>query len=81
MSMLLKNVGDINALLAAIKECKGQVILQSCDGTEVFNMKSLLSQYMAIGQLLQDYGDSYEFFCGDKNDEQYLLSFFAKLRS
>lgn len=80
MATLFKNVKDvengIKALQDAIKECKGDVILRSCDGTETFNMKSTISQYIAIGQLLKDHGDTYEFFCMDKNDEVNLINFF-----
>lgn len=42
--MLLKNITDVNALLAAIAKCKGDVILRSVDGSETFNLKSKLSQ-------------------------------------
>lgn len=79
MSMLLKNAKDLNALISAIDNCKGDVILRSCDGTETFNMKSTLSKYMALGKLLSDHGDSYEFFCMNKDDEPYLLTFFHEL--
>ncbi len=78
MSMLLKNVKDIDSLLAAIKQCKGEVILKSCDGTETFNMKSTLSQYVALGKLCSDHGDRYEFFV-NKSDEPFMLNFFFEM--
>ena len=80
MGMLLKNLKDIEALQKAIDECKSDVLLKSCDGKETFKMKSILSRYIAIGRLVQDHGDSYEFFCTDKNDEPKLLSFFHELK-
>ena len=81
MSMLLKNVKDIEALRKAISKCKGDVILRSCDGRETFNMKSILSQYIAISKLLEDHGDTYEFFCMRIEDEPYLMEFFHNLKA
>ena len=74
--MLLKNVHDIDKLLDVIAHCRDDVILRSTDGREEFNMKSRLSQYIAIERLLRDHGDQYEFFCMNKADEGYMLKFF-----
>lgn len=74
--MLLKNVHDIDKLLKTIERCRDDVILRSVDGREEFNMKSRLSQYIAIERLHREYGDQYEFFCMNKADESYLLAFF-----
>lgn len=79
MAMLLKNAKDIEALRAAIKQCEGEVLLKSCDGSETFNMKSTLSEYIAIGKLLEERGDTYEFFCARPEDEGKLLAFFYDL--
>ena len=38
-------------------------------------MKSVIFQYMAIGELCKNHGDTYEFFCMDKNDESQLIAF------
>lgn len=72
----LKNVRDINALMQAVRNSKGDVILRSADGTEQFNLKSKLSEYIAIGRLCEQDGDSWEIFCMDKGDEGELLKFF-----
>lgn len=80
MSMMLKNVRDIDALRTAIAKCEDDVLLKSCDGRETFNMKSTLSQYVAIGELLKDHGDTYEFFCMNKRDEAHLMEFFKELK-
>ena len=77
--MKLKNVKDIKALVAAVKKCKGDVILRSVDGTEEFNLKSVLSQYIAIGKLCEEHGDDYEVFCMNRDDEAYMIDFFHKL--
>ena len=77
--MLLKNIKDVEKLREAIKKCNGDVILRSVDGTEQFNMKSALSQYIAISRLCEERGDQYEIFCMDRNDEPYLLQFFHEM--
>ena len=74
--MLLKNVHDIDLLLDAIGNCRDDVILRSTDGKEEFNMKSRLSQYIAIERLHRECGDQYEFFCMNPSDESYMLKFF-----
>ena len=76
----LKNVKDINALMAAVRNCQGDVILRSADGTEEFNLKSKLSEYIAIGRLCEEDGDSWEIFCMNRNDEGELLKFFFELQ-
>ena len=79
--MLLKNSKDIHSLLDAIYHCNGDVILMSIDGSETFNMKSVLSQYIAIARLCEEHGDEYEIFCMDKSDEGYMLQFFKELQN
>lgn len=77
--MLLKNATDINNLVAAIAKCRGDVLLRSVDGTEEFNLKSTLSQYMGIARLCAEKGEFYEIYCTDKNDEPFLFHFFNEL--
>lgn len=74
--MLLKDVHDIERLLEAISRCRDDVILRSADGREELNMKSRLSQYIAIERLHRECGDQYEFFCMNPADEGYMLEFF-----
>jgi hypothetical protein len=77
--MLLKNIKDVNLFISSLDKCSGTIILRSIDGTEEFNLKSKLSQYIAIGRLCEEHGDEYEIFCYDKTDEAYMLSFFRDL--
>ena len=77
--MLLKNIKDINIFVNALDNCTGAIILRSIDGLEEFNLKSKLSQYIAIGRLCEEHGDEYEIFCSNSSDESYMLSFFAEL--
>lgn len=78
--MLLKNAKDVNSLIEAVAKCKGDVILRSVDGSEVFNLKSVMSQYIAIGRLCEDHGDEYEIFCMNRDDEHYMFKFFYNLK-
>ena len=77
--MLLKNAKDVDSLVKAIDKCHGEVFLCSADKTEEFNMKSILSRYIAIGELCKDHGDEYEFYCDDRRDEGNIMEFFFKL--
>lgn len=77
--MLLKNLKDINMFINSLDKCSGTVILRSVDGSEEFNLKSKLSQYIAIGKLCEEHGDEYEVFCSNKADESYMLGFFVEI--
>lgn len=77
--MLLKNAKDVKELIKAVKKCHGDVILRSTDGSEEFNLKSTLSQYIAISRLVEERGDEYEVYCMSKEDEPYMLQFFHTL--
>lgn len=78
--MLLKNVHDVDAFMNAVNRCRDDVLLVSNDGHEKFNLKSVLSRYMAIGELCKDHGDNYEIFCLNKADEGYMLEFFREIK-
>ena len=77
--MLLKNAKDIDNLIKAVERCRDDVLLRSTDGREEFNLKSVLSRYVAIGELCKDHGDSYEIFCMNRADEVYMMQFFDEL--
>lgn len=74
--MLLKNIHDVNVFMDAVNRCRDDVVLRSMDGKEEFNLKSRLSQYIAIERLHREHGDEYEIFCMNKADEGYMLKFF-----
>lgn len=78
--MLLKNVSDVEKLREAVAKCRGDVILRSVDGREEFNLKSTLSQYIAIGKLCEEHGDEYEVFCMNHSDEGYMMEFFCAIK-
>lgn len=76
MSRFLKNINDLDAFRVAIRQCKGEVYLLSQDKTEQFNLKSKLSEFIALGKLASECGDQYEVFCQLPSDESYLLKYF-----
>ena len=75
--MKLSKIEQVNEFLAIVDSCKGDVTLRSVDG-DIFNLKSKLSQYIAIAALLGQHGDELELFCDSKQDEGLFIEFFVK---
>lgn len=73
--MKLRNEIEINDFLNAVNRAKHPVYLVSVEGDR-YNLKSTLSRYVAIAELIKDYGTELELFCDDKNDEKYFFGFF-----
>lgn len=73
--MKLTKISQVEDFLQAVNKAKDNVWLTSIYGDK-YNLKSLLSQYIAIGALLGDKGDELELFCDDKEDEALFLNFF-----
>ena len=76
--MKLKNIKEVEAFRNAVNACTGDVYLKSVDG-DVFNLKSALSEYIALGRLLSEQGDSLELFATKREDEAQLLNFVEEL--
>ena len=76
--MKLSNVKDVQTFLAAVNACENDVYLKSMEG-DVLNLKSSLSQYIAIGRLLEESGDSLELFAQTREDEALLLEMLGQL--
>ena len=55
--MLLKNAKNVEPLIETVSKCEGGIPLKSVDGREVFNLKSVMSRYIAIGRPCDDHGD------------------------
>ena len=72
--MKLKNIKEVEAFRKVIHECEGDVYLKSPEG-DVFNLKSAMSEYIALGQLLSEQGDNLELFADRREDEAVLLNF------
>lgn len=75
--MKFTNVEDVNAFLAAVDECRGEVYLKSEQGDQ-FALKSKFSRYIAMGALLSEHGDELELYCELKDDEPKLLRFLSE---
>ena len=76
--MKLSNITDVQKFTAAVNACEGDVYLKSVEG-DVFNLKSSLSQYIAICRLLEESGDNLELFAQTREDELLLLNMLGEL--
>ena len=76
--MKLSNVTDVQKFITAVNACENDVYLKSLEG-DVFNLKSSLSQYIAIGRLLEESGDTLELFAQTREDEALLLKMLSEL--
>lgn len=72
--MKIKNINEVEAFRQVVKECTSDVYLKSQEG-DVFNLKSAMSEYIALGRLLSEAGDSLELFASNREDEAKLLAF------
>ena len=73
--MRLKNIEEVNEFLATVDTCNGDVWLESQYGDK-FNLKSKLSQYIAMSALLRDTDEVLELFCARQEDEVKFVNFF-----
>ena len=71
--MKLTNVKDVQKFIAAVNACENDVYLKSVEG-DVFNLKSSLSQYIAVGRLIEESGDDLELFAQTREDEARLMN-------
>ena len=76
--MKLTNVKDVEKFIATVNACQNDVYLKSVEG-DVFNLKSSLSQYIAIGRLIEESGDDLELFAQTREDEAILLQMIGQL--
>ena len=70
--MRLTDIKDVQKFIEAVNECEHGVYLKSQEG-DVFNLKSSMSQYIAIGRLIEESGDTLELFADSREDEARLL--------
>lgn len=73
--MKITKVSQIEEFLKIVNSCEGSVTLTSIYGDN-FNLKSVLTQYVAIGALLGEKGDELELWCTNREDEKKFLQFF-----
>ena len=72
--MKLKPVIDLDAFRRAIRSCNGAVFLKSSEG-DVFNLKSTLSEYIALGRLLHEQSGALELFVVLREDMPLMREF------
>lgn len=73
--MKLANIKEVDNFINTVNECTGDVWLESIDGSKI-NLKSKLSQYIAISALISCEGDYLELFCSHIEDEARFFKFF-----
>ena len=73
--MKLKNISEVEGFIATVDSCEGSVWLESIYGDR-FNLKSKLSQYVALGALLGANGDDLELFCQLPEDRAKFYQYF-----
>lgn len=73
--MRIKNINNVETFLEVVNKCKGGVTLTSIYGDK-YNLKSTLTQYVAVAALLGDHGEELELWCTDKEDEKKFLKMF-----
>ena len=66
--MKLSNISEVNDFLETVNNCKGDVWLIGLDGSKI-NLKSYLSQYVAVAELVTEKGNELELFCSELTDE------------
>ena len=74
-TMKLNNITEVQKFLDAVNKAKRDVWIESTEGDKL-NLKSQLSQFVAIGALLGNHGTDFELFCSSKDDEPLFLEFF-----
>ena len=76
--MKLQNIHEVEDFRKVIHQCKDDVFLKSQEG-DVFNLKSAMSEYIALGRLLSEQGDSLELFASRREDEARLIAFLNEI--
>jgi hypothetical protein len=66
---------ELDDFFHTVEECEGEVWLESPNGDRL-SLKSLFSRYIAIRDLLSDYGDDLELFCQLSEDECKFYKYF-----
>lgn len=74
-------VEDVNEFMKVVQSCEGPVYLTDWETDEngnynlQINLKSALSMYMGIAQLLSEHGDWLELHTSNREDEAKLIRF------
>lgn len=75
------NVNNVEKFMMVVNSCKGPVYLTDWEVDEngnynlQLNLKSTLSMYIGVAQLLGDHGDWFEIHASNHEDEALLMEF------
>ena len=72
--MILRSINDVDAFRKVINSCEGAVWLERAMGDK-FDLKSIFSQYIAIGRLLEDHNEELEIFATSFEDTVKISNF------
>lgn len=75
--MKINNVKEINDFIDVLNQTTGDVWLQSIYGDRI-SLKSELSRYIAIAQLIEEKSGVLELFCSNSEDESLFYEYFRK---
>ncbi len=75
--MKLQNIEQVHEFLKIVDDCQGDVYLTSQYGDK-YNLKSKLSQYIAVAALLGEHGEELEIWCDHKDDEAVVLKYLTE---
>ena len=73
--MKIKNIKDVETFLKIVNESEGGVTLTSVYGDK-YNLKSTLTQYVAVTAHVGEHRNKIELWCSNKNDEKKFLQMF-----
>ena len=76
--MKLGSSVELKAFMDTVKECSGDVWLVDSGNGNQFNLKSYMSRYIAIAELIHDQNERLELFCESKNDERRFYDLFIR---
>ena len=74
--MKLNNVKDIDLFVNTVNACEKSVWLTNHDDA-TYDLKSVLSMYLAIAKLIGGEGDRFELFCDSREDEARFIDLFC----
>ena len=75
--MRIKKDVEIKEFLDVLDKTEGNVWLESDQGDK-YNLKSTLSRYVAIAQMIKEEGDQLGLFCDKISDENLFYELFSK---
>ena len=75
--MRLHNIGEVNDFLETVDRCEGDVWLESAEGDKL-SLKSSLSRYIVIADLIRDKGEMLELYCSLPEDEAKFMYLFSE---